>query len=334
MTRAGVAAAAAGATGAAAASLDYSYLGGLSFKGKASFADVGAAFAGHKLSGLGGFLEFTKDSASSQKLEGKLDGEDLKASFSATDLLKHPKAEFDVKLAKLTLKDLPAPTQQQGGNAGAAPAKAAAQQEPFYMDVSGKAEVGAIEQPNFHCGPASLKINLINLSADMKALDGSASFTAGPGRFAQLYSLADRYKAAKVALYPLIVLQKASKLAKALHLPDFNNIDFDRIEGNYSFSKGLMKLNKSSLTASVADVSSSGSIDLPAEKLDMKINTQLKQASGITMSAPLAMTVKGTFSNPSVKADIKSLAEQPAVKKALDKAIPGASKLLKGLFKK
>ena len=37
------------------------------------------------------------------------------------------------------------------------------------------------------------------------------------------------------------------------------------MEGSYS-SKGLMKLNKSSLTSAMADVSSSGFINLPAEK--------------------------------------------------------------------
>lgn len=320
--------------GSASAALDYSYAGSLSVKGAASFSGVEASFAGHRLSGLSGSADFTKDSLSAQKLEGKLDGEDLNASFRARDLLKHPKAEFDVKLARLTLKDLPAsaPARPQGAKGAAAPAKAPG--EPFYLDLSGKAEVGALEHPNFRCGPASMKMNLVNISDDLKALDGTASFTAGPGKFSELYSLANRYKAAKVALYPLIVLQKASKLAKALRLPDFNNLDFDRIEGEYSFNKGLMKLNKSSLTASVADVSSSGTIDLPAEKLDMKIDTRLKQASGIKMTAPLVMDVKGTFSDPSVKADVRALLEQPAIKKALDKVIPNGSKLLKGLFKK
>jgi hypothetical protein len=318
--------------GAASASLDYAYSGDLSLKGRATFSGVGAAFAGHKLSALSGSADFTKDAFSAQKLEGKLDGEDLKASFRAKDLLKHPKAEFDLKLAKLTLKDLPAAAPAPAKAGGAEPQGKPA--EPFYLDVAGKAEVGAIEHPNFRCGPASMKLDLVNVSDDMKALDGSASFSAGPGKFSELYSLANRYKAAKVALYPLIVMQKASKLAKTLHLPDFNNIEFDRIEGDYSFSKGLMKLNKSALTASVADVASTGSIDLPAEKLDIKVNTQLKQASGIKMSEPLAMTVKGTFANPSVKADVRSLIDQPNVKKALDKAIPNGSKILKGLFKK
>jgi len=321
-------------SGAASAALTYAYSGEVALKGRAALKNVGASFADHKLAGLTGNIEFSKDYAAAQKLEGKLDGEDIAVSIRARDLLKHPRAEFDLRLAKLVMKDLPAaqPAAPAAETRKAAAAKAGG--EPFYLDVSGRAEIGAIEHPNFRCGPASMKMNLVNISYDLKALDGSASFTAGPGKFSELYALAGRYKAAKVALYPLLVLQKASKLAKALRLPDFNNIAFARMEGDYSFSKGLMKLNKSAMTADVADVTSTGTIDLPAEKLDMKINTELKQASGISMGAPVCMFVKGTFTDPSVKADYKSIAEQPAVKKALDRLSPNASKLLKGLFNK
>ena len=49
------------------------------------------------------------------------------------------------------------------------------------------------------------------------------------------------------------------------------------------------------------------------------------------MTAPVSMLVKGTLSSPSVKADMKSVLEQPAVKKGLDKAVKG---LLKGILKK
>ena len=298
-------------------------------RGKGVLKGAGVSFAGRKLTGLGGTAEFTMDSLTARKLQGKLDGEDFTASLAARDLLKHPKAEFELKLARLVMKDAPA-----AAPAGKQEAAARTGGEPFYLDLTGRAQLGAIEHPNFRCGPASLKLALVNISDDMRALDGSASFTAGPGKFSELYALAGKHKAAKVALYPLLVLQKASKLAKGIRLPDFTNIDFEIMEGGYVFTKGLMKINKSSLTAAVANVSSSGSINLPAEKLDMKINTTLKKASGVSMSAPVGMLVKGTLSDPSVKADMQSIVEQPAVKKAIDKLVPNGSKLLKGLFKK
>ena len=316
-------------SGKADAALAFAYDGTPSASGKASLAGIGASFAGRKLTGLSGAVEFTMDTAAAKNLAGKLDGEDFSASFSVRDARRHPKAEFDLKLARLVLTEAQAPAAPA---AKAAPAKPAA--KPFYLDVSGAASIGAVEHPNFSCGQVSAKVNLANISDDLKALDGSASFSAGPGRLSELYKLAARHKAAKVALYPLLVLQKSAKLAKGLRLPDFNNIDFELMEGDYAFSKGLMKLNKSSLRAEVADVSSSGSINLPAEKLDMKITTALKKASGISMSVPVGMFVTGTFADPSVKPDIKSIAEQPAVKKAAEKLAPAAEKLLKGLFKK
>lgn len=317
-----------GLSGAAAASLDYSYAGALSLSGKASLKDAGASYAGYSLSGLSGDVDFTGDSAASKKIQGRLDGGDFTASFSLRDALAHPKAEFDLDITRLTLKDTPAPAQ-----AAAAPAGKPAGR-PFYADISGSARAGAIEHPNLRCGPASFRLNLRNVSADLRALDGSASFSAGPGKFSELYKLAGRYKAAKVALYPLLVLQKASKAAKGLNLPDFDNIDFELAEGDYSFAKGQMRLNKSALAASVADVSSTGSIDLPAERLDMRLSVAMKRASGISMSVPVGLFVKGPFSDPSVRPDAKSIAQQPAVKKAVESLAPKAEKLLKGLFKK
>lgn len=316
-------------SGAATADLAFSYGGKLALKGKAALDGLGAVVAGKKLSGLRGDVEFTADSASAKALEGKLDGENLKATFTARDLATHPKAVFSLKLDKLVLKDLPAGGQGSAAEAGKKPAG-----EQFYLDLKGKAEIGAVEHPNFRCGRVTGELDLVNISEDLKSLDGEALFSAGPGRFSDLYALAAKYKAAKVALFPLMVLQKASKAAKGLRLPDFNNIDFTSIEGDYFFTKGLMKINKSSLDSPAADVASSGTINLPGERLDMKINTTLREASGIKMSAPVGMIVKGTFSEPSVKADLKSIAEQPAVKKAVNKLAPAADKLLKNLFKK
>ena len=316
-------------SGAALADVSFSYGEELTLKGKAALNGLGAAFAGKKLSGLTGTIDFTKDSASAKALEGKLDGENLNASFTARDLSTHPKASFTLKLAKLTLPDLPAAAQPR---AGAAEKKTAGEQ--FYLDVTGKAEIGAIEHPNFRCGRVTASLDLVNISEDLKSLDGEAAFTTGPGKFSGLYALAEKHKAAKVALFPLLVLQKASKLSKTLRLPDFNNIEFQTIEGDYFFLKGLMKINKSTLLSGMADVASSGTINLPGEQLDMKINTTLKEGSGIRMSAPVGMYVRGTFTEPSMKVDMKSIAEQPAVKKAVQKLAPAADKLLKGLFKK
>lgn len=319
-------------SGRAGADLFCVWSDSLLLSGKADFSGVGAAFMDRKLSGLKGALDFSKDAVISGPLSGKLDGQDFKGSFSVKNYASHPKAVLDFKLAKLVLKDLSAGAAGKGAaakNPAKKPGKPA-----FYLDLAGAAEVGVLEHPNFSAKTVAFKCDLKNISDDLKALSGNASFDTGSGKLSDLYELAKNHKAAKVALYPLLALQKASKLAKGVRLPDFNNIAFDKIEGDYIFDKGVMKINKSSLKAAIADASSSGSINLGAETLDMKINTTLKEGSGIKMSAPLTLLVTGPMASPSVKPDIKSVIAQPAVKKNIDKAVQEGTKLLKNLFKR
>ena len=315
-------------SGSARAALAWTYAGKPAVKGRAELLNVGASFSGEKLSGLSGAVDFTADSAAAGKLLGKLDGAPFTGSFSVSDALVHPRVRFTLDLARLSLPELPASAASPAPGAEKTRAPAAA----FYADIAGSISLGAVTHPNFNCGKVSARLDLKDVSADMRRLSGTASFETGPGKLSGLYKLAQEHKTAKVALYPLLALQKASKLVKALRLPDFDNVDFDSIQGAYSFNNGLMKLDKSLFTAPVADVSSSGSIDLPAEKLDMKTSVKLKAASGVRMGAPVSMLIGGTFDQPSVKLDLKSLVEQPAVKEAVEKLAPKAEKLLKGLF--
>ncbi|MBI5063645.1 MAG: AsmA-like C-terminal domain-containing protein [Desulfatitalea sp.] len=93
------------------------------------------------------------------------------------------------------------------------------------------------------------------------------------------------------------------------------------------FENGIIKLQKSTLDAEQADVNASGSVNLVTEEIDMKVSVKLKKASGISMSVPLAMKIKGTFTAPEAKVDMKSVMDQPVVKDNL-------KKLLDGLLKK
>lgn len=318
-------------SGSAGLDAEFSYSGKPSVKGRADLRGAGVSVAGRRLEGLSGTLALTADSASSRKLTGRLDGSPFTASFRARDLRAGPKADFDLQLEKLALPET-LPAGKAAGNAVSgkgerSPAKKA--------DVSGKVRIGELTHANLRCAGVSASFALTGVSPDLRSLGGKAEFTAGPGKFSGLYGLAGSNKAAKVALYPLLVLQKASKskLVKGLRLPDFDSLDFDLMEGDYSFSKGVMRLRKSSLKAPAADISSSGSVDLPAEKLDMRIATKLKAASGLKMSEPVDLTVKGTFDDPSVKLDIRSITSQPAVRKAVEKLAPKAENLIKSLFK-
>ena len=291
----------------------------LEVKGTAGFEGLSAKTADMQLSELKGRADFSTEQLGAEA-SGKLDGSALKISVTAKNYPIHPQITLNMDLAALKLKAASA-QQTASGPASSAASKKRLDAKPFAFDISGRTRIGAIEHPNLAAGETLLTYNLKDISDGLNSLSGAAAFNVAGGKFNDLYELAKKYKAAKVALYPMIMLGKASKLAKGLKLPDFNTIAFTKMEGDYMFLDGVMKIQKSALNADVADAETTGSVNLVSDALDLKINTMLKQASGVTLSAPVGMTVKGTFDNPSVKPDVKSIMEQPAIKKGVEKLL-------------
>ena len=180
-------------SGSARAELSWTYAGKPAVKGRVELSNVGAVFSGKKLSGLSGAVDFTADSASAGKLQGKLDGAPFTGSFSVSDALVHPRVRFTLDLASLSLPELPAAAAAPAPGARKTPAPAAA----FYADVAGSVSLGAVTHPNFNCGKVSARLDLKDVSADMRRLSGTASFKTGPGKFSGLYKLAQENKAAR-----------------------------------------------------------------------------------------------------------------------------------------
>jgi len=308
-------------TGKASAGVSFSMSKALDLKGNASFEGLAAKAADMRLSELKGRADFSMDQLRAEAA-GKLDGAALKLAVTAKNFMTHPQVTLNTDLAALKLPASLPGGPASGGSAAQGTSSQASRrtrdEKNFAFDISGKTRLGAIEHPNLRAGETLLTYNLKNVSGDLSGLAGTAAFDVNGGKFSDLYKLAEKSKAAKVALYPLLMLGKASKAAKGIRLPDFNTIAFTKMEGSYLFKDGVMRIQKSSLYADVADADTSGSVDLVSDALDLKISTKLKKASGISLSAPVAMTVKGTFNDPSVKADVKSIIEQPAIKKGVE----------------
>jgi hypothetical protein len=315
-----------GLTGSVSGGVDFAMNAkAMVLRGRAAFSDIGASAAGTRLSEMTGSAEFSGGNFRADAA-GKLEGSPLKFSVSARNYPAHPQITLNADLEAFRFK-APPPQQPQAGPAQtAATKKEPAGAKAFAFDISGRTRLGSIAHPNLAAGETVLTYNLKNVSENPALLSGTAAFYANGGKFANLYELAKQHKAAKIALYPLIILGKAGKLAKGLQLPDFNTIAFTKMEGDYIFQDGAMKIQKSALNSDVADADTSGGVNLVSETLDLKISTRLKQASGINLSAPLAMTVKGTFDAPSVKPDVKSIIAQPVVKENVQKLL---RKLLK-----
>ena len=321
--------------GKVAGKLNVKFSKKLLLSGTIGFKGIGAKLAGNELSYLKGGVTISKKQIKSKGISAKLNGSELKLNLSVNNYLIHPQAVFNLNLATLQLATSTEPVNENSN----APALAKVSTNPTQtktlpFDLKGVSHIGSISHPLLTSGAASFNYNLKNISTDFNTLSGQAAFSVKGGKFDNLCELAEKYKVAKVALYPMAILSVASKSVKGIKLPDFNTIVFTKLEGEYLFHNGVMEIKKSNLEADLADAAVSGTINLVTQALDMKISVKLKKASGISMSVPLIMKVKGTFDAPSVKMDMKSVMDQPAVKKGVQKLAEEGTKLFNNLFNK
>jgi hypothetical protein len=120
--------------------------------------------------------------------------------------------------------------------------------------------------------------------------------------------MATQSKLVKVLLFPLLIVQKIGSIGGIRLFPDFNDMALNQIVGDYGFQNGLMTLRQSEMDSDAARVSAKGTIDLPAEVLDLVVTAQVGRV------APIDVAVTGTFDNPKSKVDIGKFLVDPANK--------------------
>ncbi len=120
--------------------------------------------------------------------------------------------------------------------------------------------------------------------------------------------MAAQSKLVEILLFPLLIVQKLGAAGGLRLLPDFNDVKLERIAGNYGFQNGVMTLRESEMDSDAARVSAKGTIDLPAELLDLIVTAQVGRV------APIDVAVTGTFDNPKSKANVGKFLLDPANK--------------------
>jgi hypothetical protein len=99
----------------------------------------------------------------------------------------------------------------------------------------------------------------------------------------------------------LIAIQKITSFGGIRLFPNFNNITFQELAGDYNFADGIMAVNESHVYSDAANVSAKGKIDIPRENLDMHVIAQVANI------APMKISVKGKFDKPKIHVDLASL---------------------------
>jgi len=279
------------------------------FSGKLLFRELGATIADLPLSGFTGTVSVNERAILVPSLKGKVADGTLAMNLIIEDYSKTPRIEVTASLDRFDLgKYLSAKKKVEADAraaksepAGTSPAKPAAP-----IRTLGKVEVGELVHPNVRLKSVTASWDLWGVTPDMKKLNGEARIGAGGGRLHSLGDLALQSRVAKVLLFPFLIVQK---LAIGV---DLNNINVLGIAGDYAFKDGMMTLRRSELDAGkVIQASTVGTIDLPAEVLDLTVSAQVGTLPGADIK------VTGTVNEPKTKVNYGKILEN-AGKNLLD----------------
>ena len=280
------------------------------FAGKLQFKDMGAMVAELPLADFTGTMSFDAKRIDVPNLTGKVADGLLKMDLTVKNYALAPLIELEASLDRFDLGRYLAAKAKLSADRSSAlaakPAQAPAGKSPTLISTRGHLDIGAMAHPNATVTDVKVGWDLRDLGADLRGLSGDAKFHVGGGKLRSVGDMATQSKLVKVLLFPLLVVQKIGRVGGIRLFPDFNDITLEQIVGDYGFSDGVMTLRQSEMDSDVAQVSAKGTINLPAEALDLVITAQVGRV------APIDVAVAGTFDKPKSKVNIGKFLADPA----------------------
>ncbi|HEX4047009.1 MAG TPA: AsmA-like C-terminal region-containing protein [Elusimicrobiota bacterium] len=280
------------------------------FAGKARFQGLGATVEGLPLSDFAGTISFDADRLDVPDLMGRFGDGRLRMDLTVKDFSRAPDVELEASLDRFDLgRYLAAKAKLAAERAAAAPAEAAKAPsggKPALVSTRGNLTIGTLVHPNATVTGVKVGWDLRGVGADFSALSGDAKFRVGGGQLRSAGDMALQSKLVKVLIFPLLVVQKLGRIGGIRLFPDFNDITLSQIVGDYGFSNGVMTLRQSEMDSDAAQVVAKGTIDLPAEALDLLVTAQVGSV------APIDVAVTGTFDNPKSKMKLAKFLATPA----------------------
>jgi len=286
------------------------------YAGNLQFRNVGATIAELPLSDFNGRVKVEMDKINLPNLQGKVADGSLTMFMTITDYTKIPKIELSAELDRFDLgKFLAAQKKLQKDSQAAKAAKAERTGKPVEAKpsrpfrTSGEVKIGSLVHPNAQVQKVVAIWDLWGVTPDMKTLNGSSRIDVGGGELRSVGDMALQSRVAKVLLYPVLIFQKIGFGV------DLNRLTDLRIAGDYLFKDGVMTLRRSELGSSAAQVSAVGTIDLPAELLDLTVTAQVGRIK------PVDVAVGGTAAKPVTKVKYGKFIGD-ILRRAADEVIP------------
>lgn len=274
------------------------------FGGKLQFNGLGATVAELALADFTGTASFDERRIDVPNLKGRVADGTLTMDLTVKDYAKVPEIQVEASLDRFDLGRYLAAQKKLEADAKTAQAAKAekagkpAESKPATpIRTRGKVEIGALIHPNAQLQAVTASWDLYGVTPDMKKLNGDAKIGTGEGKLHAVGDMALQSPIVKVLIFPILIFQK---LSLGVNL---NDITVRRISGDYLFKDGVMTLRQSEMDSTAAQIAALGTIDLPAEALDLTVTAQVGSLPAVDVA------VSGTVTTPRTKVKVGKLLE-------------------------
>ncbi|MHB2026722.1 MAG: DUF748 domain-containing protein [Elusimicrobiota bacterium] len=270
-------------------------------------------FFGLKFSDIDGTAAANESRIDIPDLEGKFEDGDLKADLTVKNYAtQNPAIDVQAELENLDLdrffKAIDSSKRAAMAAGGESKPKAAVSEGLLLAHAKGELTINHLYHPNLKAEDVRLYWDISGIGADLGKLEGWVRIKVSGGRFNGIGSLAAKSNIVKVLIFPFAIFEKIGSLGGISLFPNFNHISFSRLNGDYSFHKGVMIVKDSRFSSDVADVRANGTIGLLAQNMKLAVDARI---GGL---APLGIDVSGSFDKPRIKTRLTQMLIKPAQK--------------------
>ncbi len=282
-------------------------LNGQDVSGTVTLSNVSALYEPVTLSETNGVIKVASvNDISCDKLTGRLNGEKFTTSFSYKNIKDVMNIIFKLDLEKLILDSFPKNAAQEEETQTDKPAQqqTATSGPETKMNIKADVKVGEIRVPYFRADGFEAAASLSGVTPSMTQTNGSVSFVLQSGAVTDIDSFVKENKIVKILLLPITIIRKVTGVLNIDLFPAENSaqkgeIAYSKAEGVYTFTNGVMNLDKTVLESKLTNINGNGNINFHTNKLDMKVS-----ATVLTSQTPIVIKIGGTMDNPSGKLDM------------------------------
>ncbi len=285
-------------------------------EGKLKFENLGMGDLGFDLSHFSGIVSFNENRIDAPDIYGSFDGSKTHIDLTIKNYAQRPFINAEIDLSKFNLDHFFAARDRfiktmSSLKESSSPPKVSLSAHQSHraataIDSKGILNIDQMTHPKFRADGVRVTWNVQGITPDLKTMTGHAHILANHGKMEDLGTMVDKSILIKILASPLIAIQKITSFGGIRLFPNFNNITFQELAGDYNFANGIMLVNESHVYSDAANVSAKGKIDIPRQNLDMHIIAQVANI------APMKISVQGKFDKPKIHVDLADLLLGPA----------------------